>query len=96
MRIGPLGSPFRLSNLECFESIFVRGVKIILCREKRLLIFYYFYDEENNKFATHSLKIFKTNFSFRTNRGGMSILLYSHKARQNRPIEPLLDCFLIG
>ena len=30
MRTGPLGSPFRLSNLECLESIFVRGVRIIL------------------------------------------------------------------
>ena len=24
------GSPFRLSNLKCFESIFARGVRIIL------------------------------------------------------------------
>ena len=30
MLTGPLGSPYRLLNMKCFESIFVRGVRIIL------------------------------------------------------------------
>ena len=31
------GSPFRLSNLKCFENIFVRGVRIILFVMKKRL-----------------------------------------------------------
>ena len=49
------GSPFRLSNLKCFESIFVGGVRIILFVVKKgFQFFYQFWDKENNKFATRS------------------------------------------
>jgi len=49
-------------------------------------LLYLFHDKESDNFPTHAAELSKPNFIFQAAESGLSRVLFSDKARYNKPI----------
>ena len=82
--------PYCRTNVRKFSFRF-RGPKIFNSLSSEIqnafsICFFICFIIKNLLISPRIRVIFKTNFNFQTNRGGVSVHLYSHKARLFQPI----------